>query len=106
MRPQRRMRWRSGEEVRRTGRLELERERAYVVPGIGSFSGGLADRWPDLSLDLEFDRVDRLAKTHSVSSGRQRKFDSAPRGIIGGGGCLSKGDRIGAIRGILGADWK
>lgn len=93
-----------------------ERERAYAVPGIGSFPGGdiLADRWPDLSPNLEFDGVDRLAKTHSVSSGRQRKFDSAPRGIIGERGFRSEGNRNGtsntllgsAIRGSLGADWK
>ena len=42
--------------------------------------------------DPESDGVDRFAKTHSVSGGRQRKFDSAPRGRrMGGGELLERG---------------
>lgn len=78
-----------------TTQLELEREREHTV-FVEHVVALEATSEPIEGLtcfpDPESDGVDRFAKTHSVSGGRQRKFDSAPRGgRMGGGELLERG---------------
>jgi hypothetical protein len=76
------------EPVGSTGWRKLERKRKHTlfleeVVSLEATSDPIdgLTRLPD----PESDAVDRFAKTHSVSGGRQRKLKSAPRGE--GWGC-------------------